>query len=448
MFRFIAGLSSLIGVVCLYKVLTKFADIFTVLCGLLFFVTTRFFFEFSCSIHSHSYNIMYVGLFLLFFFKAVDDDANSLRYWIGCWIVLFICSLTSYEFILYLSAFAGIYIILNGKLKKHYLALLLLASAPFLAVSLHFLQNCWAVGLDNALADNLGFNRRHGGLVPQRFLAMAQLPYILHTKTTEYLSLSWIVMMVTVGISPLLLKKSKVSEKWGIILWACLAASSTWYIFMPSHASVHKHTVSQLMLLLIITAGLIVSSLWRIVADRELDKPARYFAFLVLAGVIGLHSCGAGYSVFKHLYANKYSAVKTLKVLGGILPECSGILVNSMLEGPHLTFYTGQAVKTVYRVGSLKRKIESLQNATSQEIEQFYFVYGLYDGYMNDDLFIELASKCQGYQKTLTYTHNSVVKNFFLFDLTPIIDTDVSLPDSKAAEQLEGRFLDWPSFQD
>ncbi len=440
-YRFIAGISSLIGVVCLYIILTRLTCCLVALCGMLFFVTSPYFWNYSCTIHSHAYNIMYIGLFLLFFFKAMDDSGST-RHWVGCWIVLFAHSLTSFEFILFLSAFAGIYIIFSGQLKKYYLHLILLAAAPFAAVALHFLQNCWAIGWDNALADNLGFKARHGGFVPERFAAMAKMPYLLHFRTIAYFSFSWLAMLAIVGMCPLLLKKVKNNANLGAMLWACLIASGSWFIFMPAHAYIQTHTVGQFMLLVIISAGIIISTLWRILADRQYDKGVRFFALSMLIVIAGFHS----YTVAKIIYAHthKYSMLKVLKNVGCLLPENSGVLVNAEIMGPYLTYYSGRPVRHVTESSELVDKIEEIKSFTSERLNEFYFVYANNDEYMKDDLFIKLASTCPGYRKNYTFPKRNIVKPVFLFDLRPIWDPDTAVVSSdQAKEQIDGHFPLW-----
>jgi len=67
----------------------------------------------------------------------------------------------------------------------------LLATAPLAGVGLHFLQNCWAVGLSTALADNLGFTKRDVGGLAQRFGVMTKVPKVVLGRSSVYFCFPW-----------------------------------------------------------------------------------------------------------------------------------------------------------------------------------------------------------------------------------------------------------------
>lgn len=440
-FRFIAGISSLIGVVCLYKALTRFTGWLVAFCGLLFFVTSPFFWGYCGTIHSYTYNIMYLGLFLLLFFKAMDNDSGSTRHWVGCWIVLFTNSLTSFEFILFMSAFAGIYIIFTGQLKKYYLHLILLATAPFAGIALHFLQNCWAVGWDNAITDGLGFNKIHGGLVPERFAAMAKIPYLLHVRTIADFNFSWLAMLAIVGMCPLLLKKGKNNANLGAMLWACLIASGTWFIIMPFHAFVHPHTITQLMLLAIITTGVIIGTLWRIIANHQHDKGIRFLALSMLVIIAGFQSYAVAKKIYKHTH--RYPIDKVLSDIGRMLPENSGILGHIHYGKAALRYYFSRPVRPLWDISNLANEIEKLKSFKSKKLDGFYLVYGNNENYLKDDFFIKFASTCPGYRKDYKFPEFNT-RPAFLFDLRPLLDPDAAVISSeRAKEQVDGHFPLW-----
>ena len=105
-------------------------------------------------------------------------------------------------------------------------------------------------------------------------------------------------MLIIVGISPVLLSRLKLNNHLGTMLWTSLIATGTWFLFMPSHSVFHEHTVGQMILLLIITAGLAISSLLTIIRNGPYNKKIRSFSLLILVFIVGFQFSLVGYNIY------------------------------------------------------------------------------------------------------------------------------------------------------
>jgi hypothetical protein len=157
--RIICGLVGIVGWLLLYWAVARRLGGLAGVMGLAFAATSGFFFSYGVSVHQHGFNIFFVGLFLALFLTATDHDRPRWWLWAGCWAAMFLESLASFEFIVYMQAVAWLYVLGTGQFRRRWKVLLVLAAAPVAGVGLHFLQNAWATGWQAARGDFLGYGQ-------------------------------------------------------------------------------------------------------------------------------------------------------------------------------------------------------------------------------------------------------------------------------------------------
>jgi len=470
--RIFCGTLLIIGCVCMYRGLGVVIGPFGAVCGFGFLASTLYFFTYAISVHQHTYNVFFLGLFFLFFFRGIHGQGVKKGTWTGCWLVLFFSSLSSFEFILYPQVFAWIYVLATGQVRRRWRLLVVLAAAPVAGVGLHFLQNCWAVGWSAALADNLGFTKRDVGGLAQRFEVMSKVPKLVLQRSSTFFRFSWPAISLLAVVVYALRRKvcPKMSRHTNALLLAVLLAPAGWYCLMPSHTAKHMHTVNQLLPLIIVAVGVALSIILRLLLEKDTTFWGRILAGSVLAALL-LNQV----DMIKPrlLEEGRFNNRVLLKAIGPDgLPPKAGFLFNRELKGgPYFSYFTrrpawyptvGTPARTVSVIGLAHNTgglvgwsndrlpdpdfLRVLQRCVPEDWPIRYLVFYGRGVYRNDELFKALAATCLGKEKKFDLPGRDTQAVLILFDISPLHLVEAQRPvlDPKVQErQLAGTFAQW-----
>jgi hypothetical protein len=347
--RVAAALFGIAGWLLLYRAIARAISPLAGVLGLAFVAGSGYFFSYGISVHQHSFNVFFLGLFLLFFLRWVQADRPKLWWLAVCWGGLMLESLNSFEFIMYAQVLAWAYVLATGTVRKHWKMLLVLASGPVAGVGLHYLQNVWALGWAGAWADKLGYGQ-YGG--EARSVALGNLATLLPVNIERCFIWSWWLLA--------LLAASLAAASW--LSWDCwpqwrsslaLVAGAAiapwaWYILMAAHAH-HPHTVNQLMPLAMISFGGVAGLIGMRFSSRGRRWPGSVPRALGLAlsllagGVVAVVMAYDGYKAVDRQLTprvtglNDVTVAETLGRLSSVPPK-SAILFNITPEA-HLAYF-------------------------------------------------------------------------------------------------------------
>jgi hypothetical protein len=451
--RIVSGLFFLAGLFLLYRALGCISSPLAALCGITFLGTSAYFIAYSTSIHTHAYNTFFLGAYLCLFIRLMDKRLQGGKPWILCWLILFVASLTSFEFILYMQVFSWMYVLAAGKLRKYWLILMCLGLAPVTGVTLRVIQNLWAAGWHFAASDALGVVKYHPGLGIERLAATIKIPSIVSRYSAMLFHLTWpCFALLTVLICFIRKSISRRMEQYcGPFLLAVLAASASWYLFLPTHASLHLHTANQLLVLVVFVMGCTFSVGLRLITCRKSGFVIRILVALVLLAVLLEH----GYEIKNFLSRKPGNPYRVARVVGpDALPRNASYLCSPEFRGPYTSYFLKRALWDC-SLDALRNEhfLQTRQEATSQDEPIRYFLFYHEGDYLKDELFIKLASSSYGKQKLFQGPAPNTSCCLILFDISEMITPHVpteTLPDHVASEQLKGLFPQWeiPGFEE
>lgn len=443
--RVIHGFIFVIGTVFLYAAFGPVIGHFAALCGISILATTTLFLEYSTSIHTHAYNMLYMGMFFFFFFRGLLREKSTAA-WVACWVVLFLNSLTSFEFILYPFVFASVYILVEGKIGRYWRLLLILGLAPVAGVGLHFLQNCWAIGWTAAIADKMGFGIRGGGLGASDLAALRKLPTCvmnasirqLHVRAPCLLILSGVLVSLRRQIFP-----NEGANVKGFVL-GLMAASGAWYVFMPEFTVSHRCTSEQLLPLFVAVIGVSVSIILSSLTKKITSRPGRVIAVGTLILTILLYQA---YHVKPRLTNTRGLAQRLPRVIGPeALPSNASFVSDRELRWSFGFFCKRSAVYLPKEQQLTQDFILSIERLVGNDSPFRYFLYLGEDEFTQEPRFHELAGQFTGKAKYFRSPTSDLPAVLILFDIGPLAVFEVSRspidPEVKN-RQLQGIFTEW-----
>jgi|GEM_PF-2403847 len=455
--RIISGITLIIGIICLYLALAKIIGPLAAVCGIGFFTTTVYFFEYAVSIHTQTYNIFFLGLFLLLFLSGIHSEKKQRNIWIICWFILLFSSLTSFEFILYPQIFAWLYIWATGQLRRRWRLLIILATAPLAAVGVHFLQNIWAVGFIKATADNMGFSKRDGGLNSERWISLLQLPKITLERSMTLFHFSWIAILFFAALI-LPLKKHiplLVPYKTRALIWGIFFASTGWYLFMPSHSKAHWHTTNQILLLTIVSVGcisaILISNIWK-------HNSPGWGKFIILTAFLILLASNIASIRERFKEGGCDCARNNHTILYAIgphgLPAKTAFFTNEEFSnGPFASYFTHRPAWWLSEDKLPDAKlINKLQTSIGEDWRIKYYLWGSKGNYKKGKIFQYLAANFLGREKVVKLSNHKDILTLILFDLGPLSipgEEKTGLDPAIKENQLKGLFPKWeiPDFE-
>lgn len=433
--RLICGCLFVAGLLSMYRAFTPLIGPLAAVCGLALIGTGGFFLGYATSLH-HSYNVFFLGLFLLFFLTATRSEQPPARTWCGAWIALLLASLVSYEFILYTQIFAWAYVIATRQLRRHWKALVLLGTAPIIGVGLHFLQNCWAVGWSATLADGFGYDvyTEKG-----RWYWLNQLPMALITRSTQRffwplpgLLLVAVLLSRSERIAPDLQTRGHV----GALFLATLLAPLGWGLVLTRHVVIHPHTAGQLLPLVFVIMGCAVAWMLRELFERKRTPASFALACLGLLALAG----GQAQTVRWRLNECQATVVEYIEGIGAnALPDRTAVLHNT--TAPHFAYIVRRpAWRSLIgdRLLPFPQCLPDLQRRLPADWKLQYFMFF---GSGDRDTFNLLASTCPG--KRLAQAGGFQI---VLFDISELLRPEAErkpLAADVREKQLRGIFPEW-----
>ncbi len=470
--RIFCGTFFIIGSVCMYRGLGHAIGPFGAVCGLGSLMTTLFFFRFALSLHQHAYNMFFLGIFFLVFLGAIHSEQPKRGSWLGCWLILFFSSLTSFEFILYPQVFVWIYVLAMGQIRRRWRLLLLLAVAPLAGVGLHFVQNCWAVGWSAAVADNLGLTKRDFGGLVQRLDVMRKVPKIVLERSSTYFHFSWLAISTLAVVLYVLRQKiyPKMSRHISALLLAVLVSPAAWYLIMPSHTVRHPHIMNQLLPLVVVVVGSTISIILMVLLKKDSTVWERILAGAVLLALVFNQ---VAMTKAKLSQSGRFTDKTLAKAIGpNGLPQNAGFLFNNDFKaGPHFSYFTrrpawypgfGSSLPAVSVIGVEQDEprvlswvnntlpgpdfLRALQKCVPQDQPIRYLVFLGKGDYTKDELFRALATRCLGTKKEFIYPGTGAPAALILFDISPLHLPEArrdALEPQVQEKQLGGIFAQW-----
>ena len=441
--RCFCGTLCVVGLVCMYLAFGPVIGPVAAVCGLAFAGTSGFFLAYAISLH-HAYNVFGVGLFLLLFMRALRGEHPARGAWAGAWAVLLFASLTSFEFILYPQIFAWTYVIGTGQLRRHWRWLLFLGTAPVVAVGLHFLQNCWAVGLSPVLADGFGYGEyQENG----RWFWLKQLPDTLLARSQRSFYWPWPVLLL-VGAVWLVAFERRQPEveprrRAGALVLGVVFASMGWYLFMPRHAVIHSHCTNQLLPLAFVVMGCTTALIGRWLLQRSSLTSHRLLAALALLVLV----TGQARTTAWRLGEWKPGVSAVFEAIGpDALPPKAAVLANVGLEADFAYFMRRPAWRTPRYDRPFPECLLELRRHLPDDWQLRYYMFF---GGPDAEPFKLLASTCPGRRLVVPQMKSVWVVLFDVAQLHLPPDQRAPLPPDQRQRQLAGQFPPWelPGFE-
>jgi hypothetical protein len=417
--RLVAAIFGIAGWLLLYRAIARAMSPLAGVIALAFVAGSGYFLGYAISVQQHGFNAFFLGLFLLFFLRAVHEEKPGPWPWAVCWAALMLESLNTFEFILYPQVFGWVYLLAAGAARRNWKRLLLLATAPAVGVGLHFLQNAWALGWAGAWADRLGYGQ-YGG--ENRWAALAKLPRTLAENINERcFHWPWYVLALlggAVAAAIWLSRRSRAGWRSSLALLAGAAAAPwAWYILMAAHAH-HPHTVNQIVPLAAACFGaagaMAATHLFRAGTATGVRIP------LAVGGVlIAVMAYGGQEGVRARLAPRPpgLSLVGVAEALGRVpcVPDKSAILFNATPEAHLAYFVRHYATLCPMRGLPFPDSLPHLQRCLPEGWNYSSYLYVLDD---QEWLFKLLRENCPG--KVLTIRGGQLLP-IFLFDIRPLL---------------------------
>ncbi len=440
------GFCSLLFVIGLFAMFRGFSRVIgsvAAVCGMGAITATWYVSLYGMSLY-HTYSIFFLGLFFLLFFNAMEDEEPQVWKWAGCWIVLLLHSFTSFEFIIYTQIFAWVYVIATRRFRKNWLPLIMLASAPFVGVGLHFLQNVWAIGWNEACADGLGIG--HFGSQSRWKMLNKVWDSVMRFSNQMY-TFKWPVFLV-LGAGCLAVVRFmkppgvKLTRATGAML-ASMFAATTWYLFLPQHASGHPHTLSQLFPMVFIVLGGVFAVIGYTIIKRRTPIPLRIIAILAAVAILP-----AQIKVLKAKYNRRPLVTSVMSEALGpdALPRNVGVLFNTMASAHFKYFIRRPAWPCPSDDTPFPESIPRLRKHLPEGMELKYYVFYGPPSKSTVDVFNYLRERCPGKTIMVPKGYENRKRYIVLFDISELHKPENQrkpLSPRIAKAQLDGLFAKW-----
>ena len=248
-FRGVSLLFSLFNLLVWYTFMKKFTNsyIFSFLASIFYFANP--FFNYGAdSLYQNAYvDFLRVLIFIIFFIMVRSSERKRISLLFFLWMLVFISSLFTYEYIVYYSLF----FILYGYFFKTPVSrktIFVLLSAPICGFLLHFLQNSWHFGsFSLALYDlkDSFFKRTTGGYeLPQGLQFSSWFKYVILRNFSLAFYFDTFVALLSIFFAFLLYSKLSDKSREEIkklfyLFIIFIICGISWYVFFPSHSLAH-----------------------------------------------------------------------------------------------------------------------------------------------------------------------------------------------------------------
>jgi len=249
-YRIISLFFSLLNLIFWYlflKNITK--NSFIAFLGSIFYFANPYFIFGVDSIREQSLADFFRSLVLFSFVKIFDiPKEKQKKFWLILWFIIFLESLITLDYIIYLSLFIIIFKYLFKK-EFSFTIILLLILAPVFGFALHFFQNAWYFkGMPLAIEDfkNIAKDRiiKSKDAPLERFDFFIWWDFVIVRYFSLIFSFSYFILGIGVFICYLFYKslsrniKSEIRILLKLLLIFCLCGIS-WYVVFPAHSFAH-----------------------------------------------------------------------------------------------------------------------------------------------------------------------------------------------------------------
>ncbi|MCM8786797.1 MAG: hypothetical protein NC935_01945 [Candidatus Omnitrophica bacterium] len=250
-FRAISIFFSFLNFIFFYLFIKKLTGLtfFATLAGIFFLVNPYFIFGMD-SLHQMAFADFFRTLILFCFVSLDKIESNKKKFLFFLWILFFIESLLTFEYIIYLVLFFILYkYFLQPKKDIGWGQILFLFSAPISAFLLHFLQNVWYFGdFDLALAD-------FGQIAKERILQSKDMPlpnfnffgwwnYVIVKYFNAVFVFNYFLLFFTFFLSYVIYqnldREHKVKIKFYCkLFFVFILCGISWYVVFSAHSFAH-----------------------------------------------------------------------------------------------------------------------------------------------------------------------------------------------------------------
>jgi len=452
--RFMCGTVFVAGAIFLYFGLRRILGDLVSLCSISFLLFSVYFYGYSVNLYHYSYNFFFLGLFFWLFFRALCDDGSEKNCWVTLWFVFLLQSLTSFEFILYMQVFMWGYFLIMGEFRKRLPLLIILLSAPVVGVGLHFLQNCWAIGWTAAIADGLGFGKRHGSLLSSgRWSALLKLPAFVEKTVDYYFNLSFFGVFLIVSIILTIRHRFSMLARRSVLalIISLILATISWYLIMPAHSYVHQHVVSHFLILILVLMGIFIAVMLDSIFNRKISRKERIMILLLLLLLLLRQgydvSCKLSDPGFNIRRKHKQLAVLAKVIGSDAIADKSGLLYSSRDCEGLFSYFLHRPANPVFFESEFQGQLNALRKLLPSDWSVNYMLF-LRDhaNTYNEDLFYYLAGNFPAKMKRVFLPVQDEPVDIILFDICSMTlgkAVPSPLPDSVKLKQLQGIFPEW-----
>ena len=297
-FRMSSAVISCLALALWYVLICYLVGPWPALISLIFLGSRRLFLLYAGSLHECPYTWFTTHGAMLLFVLGVANRSR-LRWWLlaGAWLLIFLNSFASFEYILWLQVFVWGYLLICGERKQWRLAALLL-TAPLIGFGLHMAQNIAYLGFSAAVADMGGaFIYRFSSLTvsthwgPQR----PEVGYVFHLRDYAqqlyarpyvWYCLNPAFALLLLAILPALQREDLAEQRrlrfYQRLLILLGLSGVTWWLAMPQHFMAHPFTTRHAGPFFALLAGLLFYFGGKFVLNRQTPAPVRALVGLAL----------------------------------------------------------------------------------------------------------------------------------------------------------------------
>ncbi len=271
-FRLFSVFLSIVMLTMLYLLIkVLFNDALIALIGTIYTGMTPYFLFFADNLQQHLYNELFVvGAILCF---ILFDKKLEKIYIIWTCFFVFLLSLTSFEYIIYLLIFFwGYYFIFRRDWPIKYL--LIFSSSIFCGLFLHFAQNVWALGgIKEAFFDlkTAFYHRTIGKVLVNSAAGLLDhsldkevmkgfIPEIIR-RIDYFFSINIVILLSSLFSLQFLCAKRENLKFYYKILGLLFFCGISWWIFFVQHTVIHAFTGRHIMLFIVLLVSILIKEL-------------------------------------------------------------------------------------------------------------------------------------------------------------------------------------------
>ena len=285
-YRIISLFYSLLNLIFWYLFLKKITkNSFIAFLGSIFYFTNPYFIFGADSIREQSLADFFRSLVLFSFIKIFDvPKEKQKKFWIILWFIIFLESLITFDYIIYISLFILLFKYLFKK-ELSFKIIFLLFLAPVFGFTLHFLQNVWYFkSLSIAIEDfkNIAVDRiiKSKDAPLERFNFFIWWNFVIVRYFSLIFSFSYFILGILVFVGYLLYRFLSKNTKKEIrlllkLILVLVICGISWYVVFPAHSFAHAfvpYLVRHLVPVGSLSYALFFYIVWSYIKDKSKHK--------------------------------------------------------------------------------------------------------------------------------------------------------------------------------